>query len=133
MSWWWEFFEDRGMNTFFQSVREISDEMLSSGNGSFENIPVQADSLDAYSVKCGNKIFVYLYNKAKSTIKPDLVIRENETDKYKVQSYSTLSREYKDLGNPVYTSSGMNIKGLSLNPKSEIVLILTSERKAKSK
>lgn len=33
MSWWWEYFENRGMMTYFRGVREISDRMLAAGNG----------------------------------------------------------------------------------------------------
>jgi hypothetical protein len=126
MSWWWEYFEDRGLNPYFKGVREISDQMLAAGNGSFENISVKADSLEAFGVKCGDKLFVYLFNKTKSVIKSDLSINETKNTQYKVQSFSTMKREYKDLDKPTYSSLGIGIKGLSLNPKDEIVLILTS-------
>jgi len=126
MSWWWEYFEDRGMNQYFKGVREISDQMLTAGNGSFENISVKADSLVAFSVKCGNKIFVYLYNKTKSCVKSDISINEIKNTQYKVQSFSTMKREYKDLDKPTYSLLEIGINGLSLNPEDEIVLILTS-------
>ncbi len=126
MSWWWEYFEDRGMNPYFKGVREISDQMLTAGNGSFEKISVKADSLEAFSIKCGDKLFVYLYNKTKSDIKSDISINETKNTNYRVQSFSTMRREYKDLDKPTYSSSGIGIEGLALNPEDEIVLILTS-------
>jgi len=80
----------------------------------------------AFSVKCGNKIFVYLYNKTKSCVKSDISINEIKNTQYKVQSFSTMKREYKDLDKPTYSLLEIGINGLSLNPEDEIVLILTS-------
>jgi len=130
MSWWWEYFEDRGMNPYFKAVREISDQMLASGNGSFEKTFVEADSLEAFSVKCGGKIFVYLFNNTKSVVKSNLLVKDVPDNQYKVQSFSTLNLEYKDSGKPGFTSSGMILKDIVLNPKSEILYIFTSNQKA---
>ena len=58
MSWWWEYFENRGLVPYFRKVREVSDLMLEAGGGSFE--AVEADEPGAVlAVKCGNTIFVY--------------------------------------------------------------------------
>jgi hypothetical protein len=133
MSWWWEYFEDRGMNPYFKAVREISDQMLASGNGSFEIVPVQADGMEAFSVKCGAKIFVYMFNNTKTVVKSALLVKGIPDNQYKVQSFSTLNLEYKDLGNPDNTSSGMTLKEVVLNPKSEIVYIFTSNHKGGKK
>ena len=62
MSWWWEYFENRGMVPYFRHVRYVSDRMLKDGKGSFETVPVQADGADAFAVRCGKKVYVYAYN-----------------------------------------------------------------------
>ena len=62
MSWWWEYFENRGMVPYFRNVRYVSDRMLEQGKGSFEQVPVQADGAEAYAVRCGKRIYVYAYN-----------------------------------------------------------------------
>ena len=62
MSWWWEYFENRGMVPYFRHVRYVSDRMLREGRGSFETVPVQADGADAFAVRCGKKVYVYAYN-----------------------------------------------------------------------
>ena len=62
MSWWWEYFENRGMVPYFRHVRCVSDRMLKDGKGSFETVPVQADGADAFAVRCGKKVYVYAYN-----------------------------------------------------------------------
>lgn len=62
MSWWWEYFEDRDMMKYFKPVREISDMMLAEGKGSFENVTIPVANAECHAVKCGNKLFVYLFN-----------------------------------------------------------------------
>lgn len=67
MSWWWEYFENRGMMSYFKRVREISDLMMKSGQGSFEPVEVSVNQseITVYGLKCGNTTFVYLYNPTK--------------------------------------------------------------------
>ncbi len=64
MSWWWEFFENRGMMGYFKQVSEINRSMLTAGGGQFESLDVKSlqDGVIAYAVRCGNKNFIYLYN-----------------------------------------------------------------------
>ena len=62
MTWWWEFFDERGMTPYFRGVRQISDEMLEAGNGSFEQISTTFEVLESYAVKCGDKYFVVILN-----------------------------------------------------------------------
>ena len=62
MSWWWEYFENRGMLGYFKGVRKVSDLMLSCGDGSFESVVAEAPGAEAFAVKCGRCIFVYVYN-----------------------------------------------------------------------
>ena len=62
MSWWWEYFENRGMVPYFRNVRYVNDRMLKEGKGAFEVVPVKAGGADAYAVRCGKKVYVYAYN-----------------------------------------------------------------------
>jgi hypothetical protein len=64
MSWWWEFFENRGMMSYFKPVSEMNRMMLDAGNGRFESFEVKTNQkgVQAYAVRCGKKIFAYLYN-----------------------------------------------------------------------
>lgn len=66
LSWWWEYFDNRGTDAYLSRVRTILDEMMLSGKGSFEQVKVEVDDKDIeiYAVKCGKKTFVYLYNSA---------------------------------------------------------------------
>lgn len=70
MSWWWEFFDERGLKGYFNHVRTISNRMIESGGGSFKQIETKFSSshLVNYSVLCGNKLFVYAYNPTSRSI-----------------------------------------------------------------
>lgn len=86
MSWWWEYFDARGMTPYFRDVREISDRMLAAGNGSFEPLSIEVENVDVFGVKCGKEIFVYLFNPEHSTLVIDINIPITEHQKYKVQA-----------------------------------------------
>lgn len=68
MSWWWEFFQDRGLVPYFRNVRTVSDMMLEAGGGEFEQVKVEADGADAFAVRCGKSLFVYAYNPGKRPV-----------------------------------------------------------------
>lgn len=72
LSWWWEFFDDRGTDAYLSRVRTISDQMLKAGKGSFVklNATSTVDGVELYAVKCGGSTFVYVYNPTKETLKP---------------------------------------------------------------
>ena len=126
MSWWWEFFDQRGMTSYFRGVRQISDQMLASGNGSFEYMDIDAGHLEAYSVKCGNNIYVYLLNNTKSELRPDLKLSiKFNNNTYKLQSFDPVSLDYKGLGTVNATNKELDLKNISLEPKKEMILIFT--------
>jgi hypothetical protein len=64
MSWWWEFFESRGMMEYFRHVRAFSDTLLLSCDGRLEPFEVSGSSmqLQAYGVHGEGRAYVYLYN-----------------------------------------------------------------------
>jgi len=62
MSWWWEYFENRGMVPYFRNVRYVNDRMLKFGKGKFEPVKVEAHGADAFAVRCGKRVYVYVYN-----------------------------------------------------------------------
>jgi hypothetical protein len=62
MSWWWEFFEQRGMMKYFKPVSEVNRMMLASGHGTFSNIDARVSVKDGriLAVQCGNDVYTYL-------------------------------------------------------------------------
>ena len=62
MSWWWEYFENRGMVPYFRNVRYVNDRMLKAGKGAFEPVKVEAEGAEAFAVRFGGIVYVYAYN-----------------------------------------------------------------------
>ena len=125
MSWWWEYFDARGMIPYFRAVREISDRMLAAGNGSFEPLSIEVENVDAFGVKCGKEIFVYLFNPEHSTLVIDVNIPITEHQKYKVQAMDPTMLVVKDILGIDNTSSFITLKGITLGAEKEVVYILT--------
>ena len=62
MSWWWEWFDKRGTDARIAEVRALCDQMLEAGSGSFEPLEVKVAGGDGYALRCGSKVFVYIFN-----------------------------------------------------------------------
>lgn len=85
MSWWWEFFENRGLMSYFNIVQSVNKEMLADTNGDFQikEVISSNDKVQCYLVKGHSKLFVLVVNssaeKQVSNIQfSDFGILENE-------------------------------------------------------
>ena len=121
MSWWWEFFDNRHMTTYFKGIREISDKMLQTGNGSFEPITVKAGDAETYGLKCGENIFIYIFNPENRVVISDIVIEHKSNKTYHVQSYEPTTMVYENLGQ----ISNLTIKNIAVGSQKEMVFILS--------
>jgi hypothetical protein len=123
LSWWWEFFDDRGTDAYISRVRTISDQMLAAGNGSFETIKasVSLPDIEIYSVKCGDRTFVYVYNPTREVKKPVLELSTKKTGG-PVNMYNCESGKSSNIKG---TASGgkMQISGFELAANSDAVFI----------
>jgi len=123
LSWWWEFFDDRGTDAYINRVRTIQDQMLAAGEGSFTTIQAGSTTpeVEVYSVKCGTKTFVYVYNPTKTAMKPIVDIESNTTAKA-IKVYDCESGTYTDL--KLQKQAGkLQIKDVMLAANSDKVFI----------
>lgn len=125
MSWWWEYFDVRGLTPYYRKVREISDRMLAAGNGSFEPLTVKAGDIHTFGVKCGEEIFVYLFNPEHTTLITDIIVPVSGNRKYKAQAIDPTMLVTKSIRDVSYASSTVNLKGMTLGAEKEVVYILT--------
>jgi hypothetical protein len=127
MSWWWEFFDERGMTTWFNSIAEINDLMLEAGNGSFDLLEANADDVEAYAVKCGDKIFVYLLNNSGKPEYASVMISTKSVNHshLSVMVYNPEERSYHDLGESPIENEIVTISGIGLQNHQDVVLILS--------
>ena len=121
MSWWWEFFDNRHLTTYFKGVREISDKMLQAGNGSFEPLTVKAGNAEAYGLKCGEEIFIYIFNPENKVVISDIVIEHKSNKTYNVQSYEPTTMVSENLGQ----INSLTIKNIAIGSQKEMVFILS--------
>lgn len=128
MSWWWEFFDNRGTNAYFRGVREISDRMLKAGNGSFESVVVEAEGCDAYGVKCGNEVFVYVYNPTSSVWISAVNIRVTSTSGVTIQGFEPTNVRYTDVIGPERTPDQITLKQVAIGSGKEMVYIVNISR-----
>jgi len=127
MSWWWEFFDDRGVTQYFNGVRDINDQMLAAGNGVFDTVAVKGNIVETYAVKCGEKYFVYILNNSNCDAKTDITL-SNLTDsemKYSVNTYIPDIFIYHDVENTNIVDGIMTVNDIYLRSKDEMVLIIS--------
>jgi len=74
MSWWWEYFDNRGTDAYFARIKTISDEMMAAGKESFKTITATTSvkDVEVFGVKCGQTTFIYIYNPTADTKQFDL-------------------------------------------------------------
>jgi hypothetical protein len=126
MTWWWELFDSRDMTKYLNSVREISDMMLSAGNGSFETINSSAGRLESHAVKCGKTCFVYLLNNSRSS--EDTSVKLDVSGNYNVKSYKPITRTFATLGKAKLGKQQVAVPNIKLDSKDELILILTETK-----
>jgi hypothetical protein len=125
MSWWWEFFENRGMMGYFKQVSEMNRSMLEAGKGNFELFDVKTvqNGIEAYGISCGKRNFIYLYNPAasieslrfNSSAAPDM--------KSKMSLFDCETGKYSDLKFKVMSDKSTEIDQLKMQPKGNVILI----------
>ncbi|MFA7139801.1 MAG: DUF5060 domain-containing protein [Proteiniphilum sp.] len=128
MSWWWEYFEVRGLTPYFRGVREINDRMLAAGKGEFEPLTVSAGEMHAYSVKCGDEVYVYVYNPKNSTNIIDVVINLPEVKgKYKGESFEPTMRVYNEVKYMDVADGKITLNKELLGSNCELVYIISKQ------
>ena len=130
MTWWWEFFDDRGTIEYFASVREIGDMMLESGEGNFQQLvmPAVGSGIQSYGVKCGDKYFVYLLNNTdKPVADKRVLVPVSGASFFEIKAFFPETREWSA---PVVRSRPDNritAGSFSFEPYESLILVLTPD------
>ncbi len=124
LSWWWEFFDDRGTDAYLNRVRTISDQMLKAGKGSFlrQNAISTTEGIELYAVKCGLLTFVYVYNPTKETLKPVITIPGGKATLKTAKKYDCETGKQTDAGIQ-YIKGSTQIKAFELGANKDAVFI----------
>ena len=114
MSWWWEYFDNRGMVPYFKGVRKVSDLMLASGGGSFEKLEAEANGAEAFAVRCGKRIFAYVFNPGAEAVNS---VSVKLTGKYKVRAFDFWAATFGKVSS--ISADGELVIPLNLGSKEE--------------
>lgn len=123
LSWWWEYFDDRGTDAYIARVRTISDQMHTAGKGAYETVKVTASDpeVEIYGVRCGAKTFIYVYNPSKVSKKPLLELNQqskiNQPKLYDCESGKT------SAARAVQSDEKIQISGFELEANRDAVFI----------
>jgi len=125
MSWWWEFFENRGMMSYFKPVSELNSLMLDAGKGKFEPFELSTNQkgIQAYGVRCGKKSFVYLYNSGENCESIQLSGMEMPKSNAKMSLFNCETGKYSRHLFSVMPDNSLKIGNIKLPSKSNTILI----------
>src|SRR5690606_7716052 len=124
MSWWWEYFENRGMTAYFQGVRSISDQMLQAGKGDFQPLKVTAEDLHVYAVQCGEVVYVYVFNPTNRVAKQNLSVALDRKGTFNVTAFEPTQQKYTESG-PIRNENGIIVlEDVFIGSKKELVYIV---------
>jgi hypothetical protein len=126
MSWWWEYFDEKGLKPYFKNVREIHDLMLEKGSGSFEEWQIGSSSGDLriFSVKCGKTCFLYAFNPTGSIVKASFNIKNYGLKKPHTLLFNCEDALKTNLGNQKASQDEIILNDITINPKMDIILII---------
>lgn len=125
MSWWWEFFENRGMMSYFAKVRQINDMMLKAGEGSFTEVEIKPmqNEVIAFGVKCGETSFIYLFNSGTKETEVHFSVPADFKSSASLDCFDCETGLFSKTETLEMTGNSVKISGLMLKPGSDIILI----------
>lgn len=127
MSWWWEYFDSLGTDTYIARVRTILNQMLAAGKGSFKslNVKTSVKDMQIFGVQCGNKDFVYCYNPDSMERTVDITLENTLTSPIYSEVYHCDQGEYRKGNNIITSNKEISITNFRLKGNSDVVFILS--------
>lgn len=126
MSWWWEFFENRGMMTYFKRIAAINQGMLHAGKGEHEalEVTVYDAGVRALGVKCGPANFVFLQSSGENNENIRLSMHPAPDAILKIQRFDSETGEYFPAEFSVQADKSVVVHNIRLQPQNSLILIL---------
>lgn len=121
MSWWWEYFDERGLVPYFRGVQEINQRMLKAASGgTLKPVAMMASGgLRHFAVTAGTSTFVYLYNPGHTAVTTALTFPGHLPAKGAVTAY----HPERQTAQPFKGS----LDALELQAHQDLVLILDAK------
>jgi hypothetical protein len=126
MSWWWEFFDNRGTVDYLERVRTVSDRMLASGSGAFAAASVVAGvtNFDVQAVQCGAEYYVFLLNNTSAPTAGRVVLTTATNDVFQLTVYDPETNRYSTPSLITATGNKVKLPDYTLAPREMKVVML---------
>jgi hypothetical protein len=128
LSWWWEYFDDRKTDEYFNRVKTISNRMLEAGKGDFKPALATASdtSVETHSVTCGSQTFSYFFNPSESAKKIDLEISGLASAPLKIELYDCETGKIRVFNDAKLLGNKLMINAREFAAKSDVIFIVTT-------
>jgi hypothetical protein len=127
MSWWWEYFDNRGLTSYFAKVGSMLNKMLAAGRGAFAGTECKWESdqkqTQALAVRCGRTFFVLLANDGASPDTGSISLPLESSRHYRVCSYDP-ARDATEVLPPLAVGA-RSIGGISIASVSTRILVIS--------
>ncbi len=89
MTWWWEYFDEKGMTHYFKGVQDINQRMLRAGAGKLNSVPVRSSNpeVTSFAVNAGATKFIYLFNTSDAPVTTALSLDGNALGSKRITAY----------------------------------------------
>lgn len=126
LSWWWEFFDDRGTDKYIKKVRMVSDLMLKAGNGSFEKVSITKapPGVKIMGLRCGKQTYIYMYNPSDSTRSAYVAFKETPVIAVEGDVYNPETEQWSKIRSVGKNHNEIEINKIVLPAGSDLVLVI---------
>ena len=121
MSWWWEYFDERGLVPYFRGVQEINHRMLKASGGTLKSVAMTATGAGVrhFAVAAGESTFVYLYNPGHTAVTTALTFTGHMPAKGPVTAYNPERQTERPFAG--------NLDAVELQAHQDLILILDAQ------
>lgn len=126
MSWWWEFFDSRGLPDYFARVRALHEQMLAAGRGNYEEVATSwsgSPLRHVLGVRCGKTIFILLGNREAQPVEGKLSLVSAPGKHASVHTYDPDTRVVREQ--PRRPLGRDPLDGLTVPPQGNLIVIVT--------
>jgi hypothetical protein len=123
MSWWWEYFDHRGMTPYLKHVRSVLDQMLSAGHGSFAETQARWNGppAEVLAVRCGETVFTLIENEGTNAIAGGLTLPLERGHKYRISTYDPERDATNSL--PALNSGAKPVPAITVPAENFVIVI----------
>jgi hypothetical protein len=128
MSWWWEYFDHRGVTPYIGRVRSILDRMLAAGGGSFADVQARwiGQPATLLAVRCGQTFFALALNDGSAPAAGAISLPLDVSRGYQACVYDPASGATETL--PSLQPGLGTVSGISIQPGTQRIVILSPLR-----